>query len=114
MQGFDSEEFNKNIDLLKQIAEKSKAQVGNWEPLRLYAYGTKGGKPLTREEAAARRQRVRERRNSALPQKVRDRRAVKRKKLMADGWRKVNGRWEKTEVRRSDDGVTGGMRGPDA
>ena len=96
MQGFDSEEFNKNIDLLKQIAEKSKAQVGNWEPLRLYAYGTKGGKPLTREEAAARRQRVRERRNSALPQKVRDRRAAKRKMFREAGMVKENGRWVKT------------------
>lgn len=105
--GFDKEGFDKNIDLLRQIAEKSQAAVGKWDtPLP----GQRGAGSRGRGRAARRKQllaegytkkagvwtkkdgdRVTKLVTSAADKY--DRRASKRMAYKAMGFRKVNGKW---------------------
>ena len=73
-------EMPKNIDLLKQIAEKSKAAVGKWDtPLP----GQRGGVRVDRK-------------GTKLTKAVQARRAAKRKMFREAGMVKENGEWVKT------------------
>ena len=72
-------EMPKNVDLLRQIAEKSKAAVGKWDT------------PLPGERKGVRV----DRKGTKLTPAVVKRRAEKRKMFREAGMVKVNGKWVK-------------------